>query len=121
MYWKYVRGSNAYLLCWGKPTVKQSCYMAAKIVNFQRAQLFDNMENDLFHVQWTTLGNKCCRDIIAMKRKRHQLYQLTDMVKVRGSNSKMMVTGSDDPVTHCTNLMPRPTVHIALQNKQINL
>lgn len=75
------------------------------------------MENDLFHVQWTALSNKCCRNIIALKGKLHQLDQLTDMVKICGSNSKLMVTGSDDPVTQCATLKAWSTLHIILQNK----
>lgn len=99
MYMNSVKTSDTYLLGWGKPAVKQPGYMAAQPVSSEGAELLHNVENDLFHVQRAALRNKCCRDIIAMKGNLHQLCQLTDMVKVRGSNSELMVTGSDDPVT----------------------
>ena len=37
------------------------------------------------------------------------------MVKVRGSGSEMMVTGSDDPVTQCATLKAWSTLYITLQ------
>ncbi len=73
------------------------------------------MEKDFFHVQRTALRNDCRRNVIAMQGKFHQLYQLTDMVKVRGSNLELMVTGSDDPVTQCATLRTWSTLHITLQ------
>lgn len=108
-------GSDTYLLGWGEPAVKQPSYMATQTMSFEGAQLLGNMENDLFHVERTALSNKCCRNIIALKGKLHQLHQVTDMVKIRGSSSKLMVTGSDDPVTQCATLKAWPTLHIILQ------
>lgn len=75
------------------------------------------MENNLFHVQWAALRNKCCRDVIAMKGKLYQLHQLTDALQVEGSNSKLMVTSPDNPVTQCATLKPRLTLYIILQNE----
>lgn len=76
------------------------------------------MENDLFHVQRGTLSNSCARDIIAMKGDLHQLYQVGDMLRVKGSDSKLMVTGSDDPVTQSPTLQAWPTLHISLGGKK---
>lgn len=64
-YMNYVKSNYTYLLGWDKPDVKQPSYMAAQTVSFKRTELLDNMENNLFHVQRTTLSNKCGRNIIA--------------------------------------------------------
>lgn len=79
------------------------------------------MENDLFHVQRGTLSNSRARDIIAMQGDLHQLYQVGYVPRVEGSDSKLMVTGSDDPVTQCPTLQARPTLHITLGGKYTGL
>lgn len=76
------------------------------------------MENDLFHVQRGALSNSRPGDIIAVQGDLHQLYQVGDVPRVEGSDSKLMVTGSDDPVTQRPTLQARPTLHITLGGKK---
>lgn len=62
------------------------------------------MEKDLLHVEWAALSDEGSGSVIALKGKLHQPDQVADMVKIRGSSSKLLVTGSDDPVAQCATL-----------------
>lgn len=75
------------------------------------------MEDNLFQIQGSALSNKGSGNIIAMKGELHQLHQVSDMVQVRRSKPKLMVTGSDNPVTQGATVKAWLTFNIRLKKE----
>ena len=72
------------------------------------------MEDDLLHVQRASLSHVGARRIIPTESRLHQPDKAADVLQARGSHPKLMITGSDDPVTDGATLGPRSASDITL-------
>lgn len=56
------------------------------------------MEDDLFHIQGAALSGEGRGHVISTKGELHQLHHGRDMVQFKRVESKLVQTGSDNPV-----------------------
>lgn len=76
------------------------------------------MEDDLFHIQGAALIGEGSGHVVSTKGELHQLHQGSDMVQFKRFKSKLMQTGSDNPVIQRVTKMAWLTVNVGLKKKE---